>query len=235
MNEPCDRPPAGWTCTRPAGHSGPCAAYPAVPKTRWQRIRNAIARLLVHLVVLVAAHPQEAKAVFTALVSMLVLAVTLGAQTAAPRLGPADIYPRLTLTPGATNPAVTPATIKSTICNPHWSTRSIRPPSSYTTRLKRLQLALYGYADRNLRDYEEDHEISLELGGAPRDPRNLWPEPYKASIPDGGARAKDLVENYLHRQVCDGAMDLRTAQRLIVDDWYRIYRDKRLGDHGTPR
>ena len=27
-------------------------------------------------------------------------------------------------------------------------------------------------------DYQEDHLISLELGGNPTDPRNLWPEPY---------------------------------------------------------
>lgn len=24
----CTRPPAGWTCTRPEGHSGPCPATP---------------------------------------------------------------------------------------------------------------------------------------------------------------------------------------------------------------
>jgi hypothetical protein len=28
----------------------------------------------------------------------------------------------------------------------------------------------------NPKDYEEDHLISLELGGAPRDPKNLWPQ-----------------------------------------------------------
>ncbi|MBK0119542.1 MULTISPECIES: hypothetical protein [unclassified Delftia] len=27
----CDRPPAGWTCTRAPGHDGPCAAAPAAP------------------------------------------------------------------------------------------------------------------------------------------------------------------------------------------------------------
>ena len=27
-------------------------------------------------------------------------------------------------------------------------------------------------------DYQEDHLVSLELGGHPTDPRNLWPEPY---------------------------------------------------------
>jgi hypothetical protein len=25
---PCDVPPPGWACTRPAGHPGPCAARP---------------------------------------------------------------------------------------------------------------------------------------------------------------------------------------------------------------
>lgn len=24
----CDRPPAGWYCTRESGHDGPCAAWP---------------------------------------------------------------------------------------------------------------------------------------------------------------------------------------------------------------
>ena len=125
------------------------------------------------------------------------------------------------LTPGATNPAVTQATIGTTICLPGW-TATIRPPASYTTRLKTQQIVAYGYADTRTADYEEDHLISLEIGGAPRDPRNLWPEPYTASLPDGtavGARAKDQLENYLHRQVCDGAMTLSRAQSLIVHDW----------------
>lgn len=198
--------------------------------TKWQRFRNALGRALVRLALWCAAHPQQVKAFFSTLVILLAVALSAAAAT---RIGPADIYPRLDVTPGATNPAVTPATLQQTICNPHWSTTSIRPPSSYTTRLKRRQLAVYGRTDRRLRDYEEDHLISLELGGAPRDARNLWPEPYRASIPDGGARAKDLVENYLHRQVCDGAMDIRAAQRLIVEDWYRVYKVHHLGEHGS--
>ncbi len=28
---PCTRPPRGWYCTRPAGHDGPCAAWPVEP------------------------------------------------------------------------------------------------------------------------------------------------------------------------------------------------------------
>ena len=69
-------------------------------------------------------------------------------------------------------------------------------------------------------DYEEDHFISLELGGSPTDPRNLWPEPYG---PKPGAREKDAVENYLHKQVCSGAMTLAQAQRAITTDWYKVY------------
>lgn len=32
-DEPCTRPPAGWRCSRPEGHDGPCAAT-LVPKRR---------------------------------------------------------------------------------------------------------------------------------------------------------------------------------------------------------
>jgi hypothetical protein len=139
------------------------------------------------------------------------------------RIGPKDIYPNASLTPGATDADIAQDTIQDTICNPHWSTRSIRPPVHYTDQLKREQLSEYGYADTNPRDYEEDHLIPLELGGNPTDPKNLWPEPYVTSIADGGAHAKDHVESYLHRQVCDGALTLGEAQQEIASDWYGVY------------
>ncbi len=56
----------------------------------------------------------------------------------------------------------------------------------------------------NMGCYEEDHLISLENGGHPRDSRNLWPEPYFTRI-DGkvvGARQKDVVENYIRNAIC---------------------------------
>jgi hypothetical protein len=71
-------------------------------------------------------------------------------------------------------------------------------------------------------DYEEDHFISLELGGSPTDPRNLWPERY-APKPGAKAKEKDIVENYLHRQVCTAQMTLVEAQKAITTDWYNIY------------
>lgn len=124
-------------------------------------------------------------------------------------------------TPGAVNPNVTQANIHKTICVSGF-TSTIRPPSSYTTALKIKQLNA-GYAVNNdyaTGDYEEDHLISLELGGAPSDPRNLWPEPYAGG---DGARTKDQIENKLHDLVCSGAITLKAAQRAISINWEDAY------------
>lgn len=128
--------------------------------------------------------------------------------------------PRADLTPGAINPAVSQATMKSNICNRRWSTKSIRPKEEYTTALKKKQLIQYGYANKSTKLYEEDHLISLELGGHPTDPRNLWPE-----IWDGpcGAHVKDELENRLHDLVCAGKVRLADAQRAIASDWVAAY------------
>jgi hypothetical protein len=126
------------------------------------------------------------------------------------------------ITPGAIDPSITQKNIHSTICLRGY-TSTVRPPSSYTTSLKIRQLQA-GYAvngDYRTSDYEEDHLISLELGGSPSDPRNLWPEPYSDVA---GARVKDRIENKLHDLVCSGAIQLRTAQRLIASNWKGAYR-----------
>lgn len=109
------------------------------------------------------------------------------------------------LTPGALNPAVTQATIRTTICRRGW-TRTIRPPVSYTNALKARQLAQYRLRGP-LSAFQEDHLISLELGGNPTDPRNLWPEPYPR------AAAVDRIENELNDRVCSGSLTLADAQR----------------------
>lgn len=145
--------------------------------------------------------------------------------------GGAVVLPNRSRTPGAVNSAVTQATIHTTICRTGY-TRTIRPSSSYTTSLKEQQLAS-GYAYRGdlaTSDYEEDHLISLELGGAPSDMRNLWPEPYAAT---DGARVKDRVENRLHDLVCSGALSLATAQRAIATNWWTAY--QRYGGTGIPQ
>jgi hypothetical protein len=56
----------------------------------------------------------------------------------------------------------------------------------------------------------------------------LWPEP-RNIFP--GAKEKDEVEDYLHRQVCSGALSLAEAQQEIASNWYEVY--QRLHAHGT--
>jgi hypothetical protein len=112
-------------------------------------------------------------------------------------------------TPGVLNPDVTQANIRSTICRHGW-TDTIRPPTSYTNALKRKQMRQYRERG-SLSDYQEDHLISLELGGSPTDPRNLWPEPYPR------AREVDQIENELNAEVCSGQLTLAEAQQREDD------------------
>jgi hypothetical protein len=108
-------------------------------------------------------------------------------------------------TPGVLNPDVTQATIGTTICVQGW-TRTVRPPTEYTNALKLRQMRVYGESG-SPSAYQEDHLISLELGGHPTDPRNLWPEPYPR------ASHVDTIENQLNAQVCSGALTLAQAQQ----------------------
>jgi hypothetical protein len=101
-------------------------------------------------------------------------------------------------TPGAVNPAVTQATIGSTICRPGW-TGTVRPPESVTEPEKLASMAAYGV--RGAAAYEYDHDVPLELGGAVNDPRNLWPEPDYPQHAGFYANPKDRLENALTRMV----------------------------------
>jgi hypothetical protein len=70
-------------------------------------------------------------------------------------------------------------------------------------------------------EYELDFLITPELGGV-ADQRNLWPERYASGA--WNARVKDDLERLLPDLVCQGALDLATAQRDIADDWIAAYK-----------
>jgi hypothetical protein len=95
-------------------------------------------------------------------------------------------------------PGVVRTTSVQSICH-GGSTKQYRPPTSYTNNLKAQQIAEYGYTDTNPKDYEEDHLISLEIGGDGSGPKNLWPEAHAGR---NGSFTKDPVENWLHNQIC---------------------------------
>jgi hypothetical protein len=122
-------------------------------------------------------------------------------------------------TPGALNPDVTQATIGATICRPKvagqpgW-TDTVRPPVPYTNRLKAAQMARYGESGP-IGDYREDHLVSLEVGGAPRDPANLYPQLYADSI------KKDADERAAHAAICAGRITLKQGQDQLLAKWSR--------------
>ncbi len=114
-------------------------------------------------------------------------------------------------TPGA----VFPSAAAGQICVRGYST-SVR---DVPEEVKRQVYASYGIQTRKPGEYEVDHLVSLELGGS-NDIANLWPE---AAEPRPGFHEKDSVENYLHEQVCSGAMSLQDAQRQIATNWLEVY------------
>jgi hypothetical protein len=153
-----------------------------------------------------------------------VAAGTADAHTVQPQPAPGSCHARRSglfslpdphCTPGAADPSVTQANIDETICRTGY-TRTVRPPESITEREKRASLAAYGDT-RPLHYYEYDHLIALELGGAPNDPHNLWPESGASPNP------KDTLEGRLRREVCAGEITLGVAQRAIARNWVLAY------------
>ena len=121
------------------------------------------------------------------------------------------VLPDPTQTPGVFNPAVTPATIKSTICVSGW-TATVRPPVSYTDALK-VKSTPPGHSPS---EYELDHLDSIEDGGDPRSPSNLWMQAYNDPY---GARIKDVLETRVAHMVCAGKISLSDARAAIAPNW----------------
>ena len=126
-------------------------------------------------------------------------------------VGAPNGLPDAACTPGAIFPDAT----KDQVCTPGYSSQVRNVPSD----VKDAVYAEYGIASHAPGQYEVDHLISLELGGS-NDIANLWPEP---ADPRPGFHEKDRVENYLHDQVCSGALSLQDAQTRIATNWFEIY------------
>ena len=122
-----------------------------------------------------------------------------------------DGLPDSACTPGAIFANATTAQI----CKSGYASSVRNVPSSEKTQDYRE----YGITSHYSGQYEVDHLISLELGGS-NDIANLWPE---AASPTPGFHQKDQVENYLHAQVCSGAISLQEAQEEIATNWLAVY------------
>jgi hypothetical protein len=114
-------------------------------------------------------------------------------------------------TPGAVFPSAT----QQEICQSGYASSVRNVPTSEKDQV----YAEYGISHHSSGQYEVDHLVSLELGGS-NDIANLWPE---AAEPTPGFHQKDSVENFLHDQVCSGAMSLNDAQTQIATNWLAVY------------
>lgn len=87
--------------------------------------------------------------------------------------------------------------------------------------LQRRVFAEYGIRAGAPEAYEVDYLITPALGGAD-DIRNLWPESRRATV--WNAQVKDALEDHLRDLVCEGQLDLATAQREIAGNWIEAYK-----------
>jgi hypothetical protein len=141
-------------------------------------------------------------------VALVALASSAPAQSTS-TIEPEEAPPPLDL---PINPAVTQATIASTICAVGW-TKTVRPSYAVTNRIKLEKLRQAGLTEGDKSRFELDHLIPLALGGATDDPGNLALEPWSE------ATKKDVVEVCLSAMVCEGKISLERAQLAIWEDW----------------
>lgn len=116
---------------------------------------------------------------------------------------------------GCTPGAILTQATKTDICRSGYASSVRNVPQSEKDQV----YAEYGISHHSTGQFEIDHLVSLELGGS-NDISNLWPE---AASPKPGFHEKDKVENYLHDQVCSGAIPLQQAQVEIATNWLNVY------------
>jgi hypothetical protein len=132
---------------------------------------------------------------------------------------PTPILPDPRLTPGDTFDVAA-----EDVCVPGYA-KKVRAVPAW---LKRQAYAEYGITDYKTGDYEVDHLIPLSLGGS-NSIRNLWRQSTKTS--PWNSYVKDALERKLHKLVCAGQLDLKTAQSEIASNSIEAYRNEEVNDH----
>ena len=134
-----------------------------------------------------------------------------GAQTKTSGCQAQNGLPDSACTPGA----ILATGTKEAICKSGYAKSVRNVPESEKSQV----YTEYGITRHAPGQYEVDHLVSLELGGS-NEIANLWPE---LASPKPGFHEKDKVENYLHDQVCSGAISLQQAQSGIATNWLAVY------------
>ncbi|HTU47647.1 MAG TPA: zf-HC2 domain-containing protein [Bryobacteraceae bacterium] len=87
--------------------------------------------------------------------------------------------------------------------------------------VRRTVFGEYGIRTAEPSAYEVDYLITPGLGGSD-DIHNLWPQSTRATV--WNAQVKDALEDHLRDLVCDGKLDLATAQRDMATNWIQAYK-----------
>lgn len=119
--------------------------------------------------------------------------------------------PRRTLTPGSTR-----AVQVAELC----SSQDLDNDPPVNPSLEQAVFEEYGVPASSKEDYELDYLITPALGGVDSI-QNLWPQPYSSTW---NARVKDQLEDHLHELVCQGKVQLATAQSDISSNWIAAYK-----------
>ncbi len=140
------------------------------------------------------------------------------------------VLPDRHCTPGATDPAVTQASLAATVCTVGWLAKT-QLSEQQSKPLRLASLVSYGLPAPTS-GYGLDRLISLTIGGSPSAPGNLWPEP---SYGPYGSPTKVQLEIQLHADVCASSgtkatstnitqyLTLAQAQAAISTNWITAY------------
>lgn len=119
----------------------------------------------------------------------------------------------------ALNTDVNQHNIGATICVSGY-TKTVRPPTRYTNKIKKRLMRQQGIPRVNIHDYELDHIVPLALGGCPDCVDNLMLQPWYGP---NGAHKKDRLEVKHQCLVCTVQVTLAQAQGDIYADWHAAY------------
>ena len=112
----------------------------------------------------------------------------------------------------AVDERVTQGTLRSTICKRGWS-ESVRPPYEWSHAHKQRLMRERGIPASEFGAWTLDHIQPIEDGGSPADPRNLQLQTKAAAL------AKDLDENRIHWNICNGRSTLAEGQAEMLRLW----------------
>jgi hypothetical protein len=116
--------------------------------------------------------------------------------------------------------ALTPGTTRLVLARDLCASQDLDNDPPVNPSLEQAVFKEYGLPTSAEKDYALDYLISPALGGVDNI-QNLWPQPYSSTW---NARVKDQLEDHLHELVCQGKVQLATAQNDISSDWIAAYK-----------